>query len=170
MIIGRKNHRNILLTAFRGTSAEALIKGNDYCPSLYLPNDRKKDSQNLIRELSSNSFDHVISFGQKPNIKNKVYIETAARKGEDLVHTNADYEKIKDILEKNALVTKISHNAGTSFCNELYLNGLKYIYGNRLDIKMIFIHVPFMKNISDFSTFRERIFLAISDFAADFLS
>ena len=29
----------------------------------------------------------------------------------------------------------------------IYYNGLKYIYENKLNIKMIFLHIPYMKNI-----------------------
>lgn len=68
MILEKENDVKILLTAFRGTSAEALIKGNDYCPSLYLPNDRKKDSENLIRELSANSYIPEFGASEKEEI------------------------------------------------------------------------------------------------------
>lgn len=33
---------------------------------------------------------------------------------------------------------------------------------NRPDLKMVFIHIPYLKNITDFNFFRERIFQAFS--------
>ena len=44
---------------------------------------------------------------------------------------------------------KLSQNPGTSYCNNLYFNALKYIKENNLNTKMLFIHVPMLKNISD---------------------
>lgn len=157
----------ILLTAFRGTSAETLIRGTDRYTNLYLPNDIQKDSEKLIHSLSQKTFDHVISFGQKPNIKNKIYIETTAHEEGNYIVTNADYKKMRDYFAKNGLFPIISNNAGTSFCNCLYLNGLKYIFQNNMNTKMIFVHIPFMKNISEFTEFKEMIFSSLAEFTKD---
>ena len=75
--------KRILLTAFCGTSAELLVKGaelNLKYKVLYLPNDKIKDSELLIDALQQEQFDYVISFGQRPNIKDKVHIESRAKK------------------------------------------------------------------------------------------
>lgn len=153
---------NILMTAFRGTSAELLIQNakNNY-RTLLLPNDKIKDSEMLLDAISNEKFDYVISFGQRPNIKDKVHIETTAKAGEFQINTNYNCENLKQMFEQNGIVSKISHNAGTSFCNELYLNGLKYIFENDLDTKMVFVHIPFAKNVTDFDSFRNRIFEVI---------
>lgn len=157
----------VLLTAFCGTSAEKLIRGTDDYTNLYLPNDRQKDSEKLIHSLSQKTFDLVISFGQKPNVKNKVYIETTAHEGGNYIFTNADYKKMKDCFTKNGLFPIISNNAGTSFCNCLYLNGLKYIFQNNMNTKMIFVHIPFLKNISDFIEFKNMIFSSLAEFTKE---
>lgn len=68
-----------------------------------------------------------------------------------------DCERLRLLFEQNGITSKLSHNAGTSFCNTLYWNGLKYIENNGLETKMVFVHVPFAKNIGDFELFRERI-------------
>ena len=164
---------NILLTAFCGSSAELLIKdikvlkeeknfkdANNY-KTLFLQNDKIKDSEKLIDIISSESIDYVLSFGQRPNIKDKVHIETTAKDGEYCINTNFDCDKLKVLFEQNSIISKISHNAGTSFCNELYLNGLKYISQNKPDTKMVFIHIPFTKNITDFDSFRRKLFSVI---------
>lgn len=106
---------------------------------------------------------YIISFGQRPNIKIKVHIETTAKDGKLSISTNFDCDRIKGLLEQNSIISKISQNAGTSFCNELYLNGLKYISKNKLNTKMVFIHIPFKKNITDFDSFRNRLFNVIKE-------
>ena len=152
--------KRILLTAFCGTSAETLVKGaelNLKFKVLYLPNDKIKDSELLIEALQQKQFDYVISLGQRPNIKDKIHIETLARKGEDVLITAFEYERLKGCLEQNGLSVKISDNAGTSYCNELYWNGLRYILERELDTQMVFIHVPFEKNISNLKHFVEEM-------------
>lgn len=154
---------NILLTAFRGTSAELLIKDISNYRTLFLPNDKIKDSEKLIDVISNENIDYVISFGQRPNIRNKVHIEATAKDGGFSINTNFDCDKLKGLFEGNNIISKISHNAGTSFCNELYLNGLKYISENKSDTKMVFIHIPFTKNIDDFDSFRRQMFNVIKE-------
>lgn len=108
---------NVLLTAFHGTSAALLVEREHDYKTIIIPNDKVKDCEILIDVISNNKFDYVICFGQRPNIKNKVYIETTARDGEFYINTNFDYDKLKCLLEQNDIISKISHNAGTSFCN-----------------------------------------------------
>ncbi|MBQ9120125.1 MAG: hypothetical protein IJY09_08770 [Lachnospiraceae bacterium] len=151
----------IILTAFCGTSAEKLIKDIKDYRTILLPNDKVKDSDKLVNAIAKDKPDFVISFGQRPNIKNKVHIETTAKDGELQLETNFDCDKLKQLFNENGMNSKISHNAGTSFCNCLYWNGLQYIFQNNLDTKMIFVHIPFAKNITDFASFRKQIFDAI---------
>ena len=158
--------KRILLTAFCGTSAELLVKGAELgsqCKILYLPNDKIKDSELLTEALKQEQFDYVISLGQRPNIKDKVHIETRARKGDFCLETVFDCEKLKGVFKQAGLTAKLSNNAGTSFCNELYWNGLKYLEENKLNTKMVFLHVPFEKNISDVEEFRRKLFCHIID-------
>lgn len=156
------NKENILLTAFCGSSSERLIKGTEIYKTLILPNDKIKDSRKLIDVISKGKFNYIISFGQRPNIKNKVYIETCAHGKLFHINTNFDCDKLELLFKQNQIISRISHNAGTSFCNELYLNGLKYISQNNLDTKMVFVHIPFCKNIVDFNSFKGQIFDAIA--------
>ena len=153
-----KGRKNILLTAFRDTSSELLLKEFNEFPVLVLPNDKARDSELLIEMLSKTHYDYVLSFGQRPNIKDKVHVETTARDGELRLDTVFDCERLRLLFEQNGIQAKLSHNAGTSFCNKLYWNGLKYIEENELETKMVFVHVPFVKNIKDFELFRQRIY------------
>lgn len=158
--------KHVLITAFCGTSAELLVKSADLelqYKALYLPNDKVKDSELLIEALKQEAFDYVISMGQRPNIKDKVHIEMCARKGDLFLKTAFDCEKLKGIFEQTGLPAMLSENAGTSFCNELYWNGLRYIKESQLDTKMVFIHVPYEKNISDVEVYRRKLFCHIID-------
>ncbi len=149
--------RKILMTAFCGTSAQSLVERADGCKTLFLPNDKVRDSELLIQAISVERFDEVICFGQRPLIRDQVHIETTARDRTVSIDSNFDCEKLKRLLEANGVAAKISHNAGTSFCNRLYLNGLNYIFQNDLKTKMVFVHIPFAKNITDFNRFCEKI-------------
>lgn len=124
---------------------------------MILPNAKVKDSENLINKIIDGTYDYVLSFGQKPNIKNKVNIETTARNGITSVETDFDCEQLQDLFESNDIKFKISHNAGTSYCNCLYYNGLLYIQKNHLKTRMIFIHIPFLENIDDTDCFFTKV-------------
>ena len=156
--------KNILLTVFEGTSSELLLNGFRDFPVLVLPNDKVRDSELLFEMFSKTHYDYVLSFGQRPNIKDKVHFEITARDGELRLETTFDCERLTLLFEQNGIPAKLSHNAGTSFCNTLYWNGLKYIAEHDLKTKMVFTHVPFGRNIGDIETFKERIFKTIRIF------
>lgn len=86
-------NKNILLTAFCGTSAARMLEKEQDCRTLFLPNDKVRDSEILIDAISKETFGYVICFGQKPLIADKVSIETTAGHGEISIRTNFDYEK-----------------------------------------------------------------------------
>lgn len=153
-------NENVLLTGFSGTSSEMLVQKAGDQPVI-LPNDKIRDSQIVLEELKRGSYDYLISFGQKPNSKDKIYIETTAREAGHYCNTNFDVLKLRQALEKEHITVQISNNAGCSFCNTLYWNVLNYIIQYKLGVKMIFLHIPFYKNISDPRDFFERILAAI---------
>lgn len=152
----------LLLTAFQGTSSELLVKAAKY-KSLILPNDKVMDSRLLLQEISAQSYDYIISFGQKPNIKDKVYLELTARNADGVQNTDFEYERLKRALKANKIPVWLSHRAGTSFCNALYWSGLHYISRSGLRTKMIFLHIPFYENCSEPEVFFERILAAIEN-------
>lgn len=162
MLVYRKVQNRILLTAFSGTSAEALVQGSKY-RLLLLPNDKIKDSELLIETISKESFDYIVSFGQRPNIKNKVHIETTAKVGDLCLDTKFDCGWLQKVFKQKGIDAKISCNAGTSFCNQLYFNGLKYINQSGVNTQMVFVHVPFEKNVDDFEEFREKVLEVIDE-------
>ncbi len=155
--------RNILLTGFRRTSSEFLVKKADY-QTMILPNDKVLDSQLLLAELELQHYEYIFSFGQKPNIKDKVYVETAARNGKNSIPTDFDYNKLLAALKTEKIAVHISNNAGTSFCNELYWNVLSYIRSRQLKTKMLFLHIPFCKNITAVEAFFDQILRVIENY------
>lgn len=153
--------KRILLTAFRNTSSQQLLHGVAEYSTILLPNDKLRDSQNLIDLLSREEFDYIISLGQKPNIRNKLHIETTAGKGDANIDTDVDCEKLRSLFEAHGICAKISHNAGTSYCNELYWNGLRYLSRNALDTNMVFLHIPYHKNLENADDFRRKFQLVL---------
>lgn len=156
------NRNKILLTAFRGSSAEQLLKYANSFDKLILPNDKVDDAEKLKQAISKMNYDFVVSLGQRPNIKNKVHIEMTAKSGDIHINTDFDCERLKVLFEQNGIDTKISHNAGTSYCNSLYYNGLSYIQKNNLKTKMAFVHIPYVKNIDDTDSFIKKVICTIS--------
>ena len=153
-------NERILLTAFRGTSSELLLHDCG-CDTLLLPSHRVKDAEMLVSALENRDYTYIFSFGQRPNIKNKVHIETTARNGERWIDTDFHVENLRELFEKQGIPAKISHNAGTSYCNSIYWNGLFHITEQNLQAKMVFIHVPFAKNIVNMQAFKEGILKTI---------
>lgn len=157
----------VLLTAFKGTSAEQLVRGVGKYQTLLLPNDKVKDSELLISAIEPSKVSYIFAFGQKPNIKNKAYIEVTAREGEKAIQTCGDCGRLQALLKKHGIDARLSNHAGTSYCNRLYWNGLYYLASQGATTKMLFLHVPFLKNISDFEMFQKGIFAALEDYMTD---
>lgn len=153
----------ILITAFAKTSAQLLVQDSTY-NTLLLPSDKVQDAEKLFSALEKEKYDYVFCFGQRPNIKNKVHIETTARKGMDSIETKLDTEELKDLFIQNKIAAKVSHNAGTSYCNSIYYNGLNYIAGQGLNTQMVFVHIPFIHNLDDMTSFREGVYKTVNEF------
>ena len=147
----------ILLTAFCGTSAERLLNQAHDVQTLFLPNDKVKDTALVIETIANEYYDYVFCFGQKPLIKDKVYVETTAKEFQLSIDTLFDCNELKCYFEENGITAKISHNAGTSYCNKLYFNCLRYVEQNKLKTRIVFIHIPFYENITNVDLFFKMI-------------
>ncbi len=158
----------ILLTGFMNTSAELLLK--NVSNVLLLPNHKEKDRNLLIQRISKEKFDYIICFGQKPVIKNKVKIEEVAHNTNGLICTKMNCKLLMDLFENEGINAELSKNAGTSYCNSIYWNGLSYIEEHDLASDMVFIHVPYAKNISNFEEFQEKLYRVIDAIEAGMLS
>jgi pyroglutamyl-peptidase len=153
----------VLFTAFDGenNSSKLLLDKINYKHKLCLRNDFARSARRLERELKSNDFDLVISFGQAPLPKDTIKIETVGR-GEQNYKTNYDYSLLAKALSSDFNL-KISENAGKYLCNHLYYCGLKYINDNNLKTKMVFIHIPMKEKIGDLETLA-KTFMDIANY------
>lgn len=139
---------NVLYTAFNGksNSSKILLDAITASDKLYLKNSFNTSVIQLINKIKDNNYDLVVSLGQAPIEKDTIKIETRASM-EDYYETNYDFYKLKSNIEKDFKVI-ISDNAGNYLCNNLYYYGLKFIYENKINTRMIFIHIPKINNIS----------------------
>lgn len=81
------------------------------------------------------------------------------------IYTDFAYEKLQNMLRAENITVKISDYAGTSFCNALYWNALEYLHNHELKTKIIFLHIPFSKNMTAGEIFGEGILKGIFKFA-----
>ena len=140
---------NILYTAFKGknNSSKILLDNIISNNKLYLTNSFVTSKLELQEELRKNSYDLIVAFGQAPLDNNSIKIETTATGNQKYV-TNYEYSTLRHILENDYNVI-VSKDAGNYLCNNIYYVGLKYIYENSLNTKMIFIHIPKINKITD---------------------
>jgi pyrrolidone-carboxylate peptidase len=150
----------IKILAFKNTSAEILVKGMDF-PVVFLPSDIIKDSEIACAEMEKSSL--IICFGQKPQIKNKICLELVAKKQDKIISTNFDINSFKKQLELNNIIYMESQNPGTSYCNLVYWNCLNYIKEKNLKCKILFIHVPFLKNIQNLPELQKKLNIIIKN-------
>ncbi len=148
----------ILLTGFKSiknglNSSETLINSilGNYDKFLFT-NDYSTIIYEIDELLKDNKYDYIIMFGQKPLIKN-LRIELICKKEKEILKTNFNIEKIEIYLKKNNIDYKLSENPGTSYCNFVYYNMLKYIKTRGFRGKAIFVHIPFLNNFREYDRF-----------------
>jgi pyroglutamyl-peptidase len=141
----------VLISGFRGDTNSAKliidrIESRNVLEKIYLVNSFETSKNQLESELEKKVYDYIIIFGQKPKVK-AIYLEQrACVKGHKLT-TNFEYTQLESILNENGLKAEISNNAGNYLCNYIFYRGLKFINENNLNTKMIFVHIPSVKNI-----------------------
>lgn len=150
----------VLLTAFRNTSSENLIYYS-IADTLIIENDKAMCAAQIENAVKQDKYNFIFCFGQRPNIKDKVHIETQARIGDSILKTAFDCDTLRHLFEQKGITAKLSQNAGTSYCNHLYYSGLNAAQGK--PVQLVFIHIPYEKNISDFDIFSENFNNAIKD-------
>lgn len=142
----------ILLTAFKGNnnSSKILLDGisGDNIRKKLLTNNFDTCEQEIIEAISIFQPEYVISFGRKPII-NRLYIEPVAGNEYNCIRTNFDISALEKSLSEHDLPYKVSSKLSNYLCNHVYYCGLRYIEKNTAETKMIFIHIPDMKNIQN---------------------
>jgi|LSQX01.1.fsa_nt_gb pyrrolidone-carboxylate peptidase len=144
-----------LITGFQNNSnsskqmALELSNSIDKSEVLIFNNNRELCVKQLYSKLKDQYYENIIMFGQKPLIKNKIYIERQARIGGNVFVSDFNSSSLIYHLKENENVIKESDNAGTSYCNWIYYHTMKYIQEYKLKTKVVFIHIPLLNNISD---------------------
>ena len=133
----------ILYTGFKGqyNSSYRLVNGIAG-EKLFLTNSfegLKNDIENIYEE-----FDAVYMFGLDKNLKNSVRIEKCASKDGELVYSKMKLDGIEKRLVQYGVENYISDTPTFYLCNEAYYHMLKKMNG-----RVVFIHIPSMKNITD---------------------
>lgn len=133
----------ILLTGFKGknNSSANLVQAisENYRLLTNSFDGLKKD----IEEIDE-GFDFLIMFGCDKNLKDSVRIERFAEKNGEKIASALDLENIPKNLAAAEINNFISDSPSHYLCNEAYWHALRKFNG-----KVVFIHIPTIKNIDD---------------------
>lgn len=140
----------ILYAGFKGKNNSAKILLDkikvDDCDKLYLTNSFLTSEKELERKLENENYDLVLGIGQLKLDVDVIRIERVGR-GEETIETSYDYGDLKCRLEEAGYV--VEESVKTNYlCNNIYYYGLKYIRDKKMKTKMLFIHLPKLKNIT----------------------
>lgn len=149
----------ILLTAFKGNnnSSKILLDNiSDNFDKLYLTNSFETSEKQLLKQIESNKYDLILSFGEAPLNIDEIKIETQAIRERNIKITNYDYKTIYNSLKDEYKII-ISKDAGNWYCNNIYYYGLNAIDNLKLKSKMLFIHIPPINKILDIKNLCKKI-------------
>jgi pyroglutamyl-peptidase len=143
----------VLVGGFRGkTNPSKLIIDKITCKhtleKLYLVNSFEVSKKQLEGLLQKQSYDWILIFGQKPEVKS-IYLEQQACINGHKLTAGHNYAGLEKLLNYSGFTVKLSNNAGNYLCNHIFYIGLKHIEDNNLNTRMIFIHIPGIKNIEN---------------------
>ncbi len=137
------NCLKVLYTGFKGknnSSYQLLFKRPGH--KLFLTNSFKgleKDIMNV-----TDQFDLVVMFGLDTSLKEFVRIESVAEVEDTKRITEVDCEGICRYLMASGVESVVSEVPTQYLCNAAYFNALQ-----KFDGKVIFIHIPSLKNMSE---------------------
>ena len=150
----------ILLTAFAGVTNSSKILIDSICVSntkkIILANSFDSCGEQVVEAIKTLKPDTILSFGQKPKT-DILYIETQAKRNEHTLQTTIDTKVFAQTLAEKNIEHIISNNAGSYLCNHVYYEGLGYINQSELETKMVFVHIPSIKNIKDLARLKDWV-------------
>lgn len=133
----------VLYTCFKGKNNASFRLVSDILGNrLYLTNSfngLKRDIEN-----QSGEYDFVIMFGVDKKLKNMIKIELVAEYDGVVARTKADTEKMKRCFDEAGIQCSISDKPTYYLCNAAYFHMLQ-----KMDGRVIFIHIPTAKNVSE---------------------
>lgn len=109
-----------------------------------------------IDTIFEEHWDKIVMFGQKPVIK-RLSVDKCAKFSDEILWSNYDFIGLKSILTENKIDFKWSENPGHSYCNYAYFRLLKKIQGSQSNTKVVFIHIPYVKNFVSYDAFRNLL-------------
>lgn len=168
-----------LFAAFGGrtNSSKALLDLID-CPpedKLLLKNSFKSAPAALNDKLSSDAYDLAILFGQRKILRDRrksnqtdktlaaLRLETVARDNRVAYHTEVNFPELVERLTTAGLDPIISKDAGRYLCNNLYFQALKYADEKPLRTKIIFIHIPKLRQNPDLEKIATVLVASLDD-------
>ncbi len=146
--------KNVILTGFDGdcNSSNALVEKADIdCTKLILPDDKAESVRILNEKIKEVSAVCVVMLGQKPVIADKIAVEPCAKKDGDKLYTKMDSTASAKLIKSLGYNAYISKGCGTSYCNNIYYECIE------TGVNCIFLHIPTMDNITDFSAVKSAI-------------
>lgn len=143
-----------LFAAFGGlTNSSKTLLDHISCPDddkLCLKNSFKTAPKQVREKLAATPYDLVIIFGQrKMSPANTLRLETVGRDSRVAYHTEVNFPELAARLARDGFDPMISKDAGRYLCNNIYFQTLKYIDEKSLDAKVIFIHLPKLRQKPD---------------------
>ena len=101
----------MLIAAFENTSAQKLAETmGDICPIIALRNSKPESVDQLISAMDEHHPTHVFCLGQKPVIRDKVYVELTGRLDGTEYHTNLNTALLADAMKLHRLDVLLSRS------------------------------------------------------------
>ena len=138
--------RSVVFAGFDGEDNPARLlveRVSAPCRKVILPNDNALSAA-LMRDEIARSPLTAIMTGQKPSIRSKIAVERFARAVCGILETDVDCGRVVRFFRENGYDAYMSSGAGNSYCNAVYAEVLKIFP------RGLFLHIPLLKNISDF--------------------
>lgn len=146
----------ILFAGFGGKyNSSKILLDHLGCPEkdkLYLVNSDKTSVRQLTEKMDGENYDYVVILGQWGRVPNgTLRLEILAKKGRYEHATKFPVQELARLFEKCGYEIQISDYAGRWLCNNVYFYGLKYLEQTEQKCKMIFIHIPKDRDITDYA-------------------
>lgn len=166
-----------LFAAFGGaTNSSKVLLDAIECPpadKLYLKNSFRTAPKQLRKQLASDDYDLVVLFGQRKMLRGKkspkvtplsvVRLETVGRNNRVAYHTEVNFPELAKRLAVAGLDPIISKDAGRYLCNNLYFQALKYVDEKPIKAKVIFIHIPKLRQKPDFNKISTSLIASLDE-------
>ena len=156
-----------LFAAFGGAtnSSQALLE-LIHCPpadKLFLKNSFKTAPAQLRTCLTADDYDLVLLFGQRKMQPTVIRLETVARDNRVAYHTTVNFPELARRFATAGFDPVISKDAGRYLCNHIYLQALRHLDEHPLHAKVLFIHIPKLRQRPDLEKIAATLTTALDE-------